>query len=751
MLSPKNYLLVLFFTLIIFNCNSGTKYQNLVDPFIGTEGDHGHFTPAASLPFGMLQLGPDTYPSSLTGDGDFAHSGYNYSDNKIRGFSHIRKSTSGGVRICDRSWLLSVLPVIGTVPLSNDSLFTGIDKKSEFASPGQYQVYLNDYNIQADLTVSPHAGFHRYCFPESNNSHIVFNLANSKANKPFLNILSSKELTGSIKTSGHLYFYAKFSKPFTSFSIYDDKIKVDGNKVNGKKILAVFDFQTKKDEIVYIKVGLSATCIEQARLNLEKEIPEWDFDGTVKQAEKQWDEIFKKIKVEGDPELQKIFYTALFHTYTHPNNVTDVNGIYPGYDKKNHVADGYIHYENYAFWDSYRTKYPLLSLIDPKAMKDIVRSIVDIYEQSADYWTFPNIDHKPHGAGFDCMGPDGYVPYLNVRNEHMLTVVLDAYTKGLLNSDLEKAYDGMRKEIMLQMPEKYDKIGYIPARPDQTCEYCYDNWCVAQMVIALGKQDDYDYFIKRSQFYHNTWDKNIEFFRAKSEKGEWLDFPESPDINREKYMYEGTPWQWRWFVPHNGPGLVNLIGGKEKFSAELDYFFNNDLYTQGNQPDVQAPFLFNSVGTPWLTQKWVRKILVEPMTQRYGTHGFFEKPFYDRIFKTTPDGYLEEMDDDYGCMAAWFVMSAMGLYQVCPGEPIYQVTAPIFDRVTLNFDENYYTGKEFTIIANNLTPENIYIQSATLNNKPFNRTFLKHDEIVCGGKLVFNMGPEPNKNWGVSE
>ena len=216
-------------------------------------------------------------------------------------------------------------------------------------------------------------------------------------------------------------------------------------------------------------------------------------------------------------------------------------------------------------------------------------------------------------------------------------------------------------------------------------------------------------------------------------------------------MYEGTPWQWRWFVPHDGPGLVNLIGGKEKFSAELDYFFNNDLYTQGNQPDVQAPFLFNSVGTPWLTQKWVRKILVEPMTQRYGTHGFFEKPFYDRIFKTTPDGYLEEMDDDYGCMAAWFVMSAMGLYQVCPGEPIYQVTAPIFDRVTLNFDENYYTGKEFTIIANNLTPENIYIQSATLNNKPFNRTFLKHDEIVCGGKLVFNMGPEPNKNWGVSE
>jgi predicted alpha-1,2-mannosidase len=332
----------------------------------------------------------------------------------------------------------------------------------------------------------------------------------------------------------------------------------------------------------------------------------------------------------------------------------------------------------------------------------------------------------------------------------MLTVVLDTYVKGLMNSDMETAYRGMRKEIMVQMPDKFEAIGYIPARPDQTCELSYDNWCVAQMAQLLNKKDDFLKFIKRASFYRNTWDNDLGFFRARAASGEWLDFPENPNINREKYSYEGTPWQWRWFVPHDVPDLIDLIGGRNKFIADLDYFFTNDLYQAGNQPDIHAPFLFNYAAAPWLTQKWVSKILTQPMTQLYGTHDFFEEPIHDRIYKATPDGYLREMDDDYGCMAAWYVMSAVGLYQVCLGKPIYQLSGPIFEKVSINLDTRYYPGREFIIEARDMSQDNIYIQSAVLNGNSYNNSWISHSDIVKGGELIFRMGPQPNKTWGIA-
>jgi len=254
--------------------------------------------------------------------------------------------------------------------------------------------------------------------------------------------------------------------------------------------------------------------------------------------------------------------------------------------------------------------------------------------------------------------------------------------------------------------------------------------------------------MKRAGFYPNTWDASIGFLRARSADGTWLDFPESPTINREKYMYEGSPWQWRWFVPHDVPGMIEMMGGKEKFVADLEYFFSNHLYQAANQPDIHAPFLFNYAGAAWLTQKWVRSLLTEPMTHLYGSHEFYSQPINDRVFKASPNGYLLEMDDDYGCMAAYFAMSAMGLYQVCPGLPVYQLTAPIFDRVAIQLDPEFYPGKKFTIRANNLSRTNIYVQSATLNGQPYDKSSITHAEIVRGGELVFEMGPQPNKNWG---
>jgi len=331
----------------------------------------------------------------------------------------------------------------------------------------------------------------------------------------------------------------------------------------------------------------------------------------------------------------------------------------------------------------------------------------------------------------------------------MLMVVADAYFKGLMKIDIKPVYPYMMKEILLQMPEKYDTIGFIPARADQTGEYSWDNWALAQVAGALGYEKDYEYLIKRSEYWRNTWDPSIRYFRAHSADGTWLDFPEDPAMNREKYTYEGSKWHWRWNVIHDVPSLIEVFGGKDEFIRELEYFFDNDLYTAGNQIDLQAPFMFNMAGSPWLAQKWVRKILTEPIVQKYGTHGFFTEPIFDRVYKSTPDGYLEEMDDDYGCMSGWYAMAAMGLYQMCPGKPVYQLTAPIFDEVTINLDQSLYNGKKFIIKAENLSTENIYIQSATINGKQFNRSDITHEEITNGGVLVYQMGSTPNKNWGI--
>jgi len=751
----KKYIcLVSIFLIVLTTLQCSTvskKYIDYVDPFICTLGDHGHLFPGAVVPFGMVKLSPDTYPSSLTGDGDWAHSGYNYADTQIRGFSHLRIGSSGGTSIYDRAWHISVLPVIGKVEIDPEKLATTIDKNSEQASPGLYQVHLSDFNIHAALTVDKHSGFHKYIFPKSQEAHIVFDMGSKdRIKESSIKIISSDEIVGSISCRGNIHFCAKFSKPFQSFSTWEKEIYPGQKEIKGKKVGAVLDFQTDDNEIIYLKVGVSAISIDQARKNLDKEIPCWDFNSTVQRAQNSWENALSNILVEGDEEYKTIFYTSLYHSLLQPSITTDVNGKYQGYDTKVHNADGYTHYDNYAFWDSYRTKYPLLSLTAPKVMKDIVLSILDIYEQSSEYWTYTNNEHKPHVGGFSCTGPSGYIPFLNCRNEHMLTAVVDAYAKDILNTKQQMAYKGARKEIMVQMPDKYEKIGYIPARPDQTCEYAYDNWCVAEMAKLENNPEDYSKFMKRASLYKNTWDSSIGFFRARKANGKWLDFPESPTENREKYMYEGTPWQWRWFVPHDVQGLIDLIDGREKFVADLDYFFKNDLYQAGNQPDLHAPFLFNYAGAPWLTQKWVRKILTEPFTQLYGTHELFEKPIHDRIFKTTPDGYLLEMDDDYGSMAAWYVLSAMGLFQVCPGQPIYQLTAPIFDRVTVKLDKAIYAGEKFIIEAKNLSSKNIYIQSATLNNVPYEKPWISHREIVSGGKLVFEMGTEPNRDWGSS-
>jgi len=720
-----------------------------VNPFICSEGDHGQWDPSATVPFGLIKLGPDSYPGGML-NGNYAHSGYNYADTMVYGFSHFHKGSSGGTEPGNRSNRLSIIP-FSHEPADSFLLnpLAVIDKKSEKASPGYYAVQLKQDGIYAELTATAHVGLHQYTFLKGEPARLFLNEGN-KGRSAYISLhkVDNRHMKGFLATFAGVYFVVEFSEPVVSWSAWDGKeLKQGASSIEKQKGGLICDFGDLKGKPLLVKVGVSLTSLEAAKANLKSECAEWNFKKIRQKASDLWNDKLALIDVDGNDEYKTIFYTALFHTCFLPEALTDVTGTYPGLDQKVHQSKGYIHYDNYAFWDSFRTKYPLYSLYLPGVYRDIVKSLRDLNEQADSCSFFPEGSHLPHKSGYLLEGKNGYQPYNTCRHEHMLMVLTDAYFKNIYDIDVRTVYPYMKREALAQMPEKYDTIGFIPARPDQTGEYAWDNWCVAQVAKAIGNNADYTYFMKRSEFWRNTWDPSIKFFRARAADGTWLDFPSDPTVNREKYTYEGTKWQYRWNILHDVPSLIEVFGGKEEFVKYLEYFFDNNLYTAGNQPDLQAPFMFNPAGAPWLSQKWVHKILAEPIVQRYGTHDFFPKSVFGRVYKTTPDGYLDEMDDDYGCMAAWYAMSAMGLYQICPGNPVYQITSPVFNRITIHLDQKIYPGKSFIIKANNLSKDNYYIQSATLNGKPFNRSWIKHEEIVKGGELIFEMGPEPNHNW----
>jgi len=750
MMERKNYLLFLWILLIVSACSQKEPVE-YVDPFICTQGDHGQWLPAASVPYGMIKLCSDTYPGSLTADGDFAHSGYDYSDKQLRGISHFHLPSSGGTRIGDRAGFFTVIPLCD-VPA--DTFFNypvlDFDKKREKATAGYYSTFLSRENILVELTALVHTGYHRYSFPKDQVSRLYISSRPGQSTGISFNIVSSEIIEGVLHILGGIYFIMEFNSPFKNTEIWNGSQLIGNtepvNQVNNSLFV---DFGELKGKPLEIRVGISLTGMEGARKNLNTECPDWNFNKTKDQASDLWNQTLSRIEVKGGSKEDKtIFYTALFHTCFMPCELSDVDGKYLGLDREVHQADGYKHYSNYAFWDSFRTKYPLYSLFQPEVYRDIVKSLRDINLQADNFAPFPNSIHGPTNKAYSPRGKDGFQAFFTCRHEHMLMVLVDAYFKGLYDIPAETVYPIIRQEALLQLPERYDSMGYIPARPDRTGECCWDNWCVAQMADALGYKDDYAYFMKRSEYWRNTWDPSLRFFRARDADGTWLDFPEDPTINREKYTYEGTKWQWRWNVLHDVPGMIDAFGGNEAFVKELEYFFENGLYNAGNQIDLQAPFLFNSAGAPWLTQKWVKRILTEPVLQRYGTHELLPEPVFERIYKATPDGYLEEMDDDYGCMAGWYAMSAMGLYQLCPGDPVYQVTAPVFDKVIIHLDKSIYGGGKFVIRTKNLDSKNIYIQSAELNGQPYNNSWLSHKDIASGGELVFEMGPDPGTEWG---
>jgi predicted alpha-1,2-mannosidase len=736
-----------------------SKPVDYVNPFIGTDF-HGHTFPGAALPGGLVQVGPDTD----THGWDWC-SGYHYSDHSIMGFSHLHRSGMGAgdwgdILLMPATGKLKIVP--GSKEKPGEGYRSEFSHQDEQASPGYYAVKLKDYGIKAELTVSERTGFHQYTFPKSETSHILIDMQHGigdKCTDAQIKVVNDTEIEGHRVSDGfvdnqNVYFFARFSKQFKSFGTWSEKTIQPGNKeASGKQVGAYADFVTSDNEMIQVKVGISYTSMEEARLNLEKEIPGWNFDQIKTNAAQKWNNALGKIDVtmgKGYPEpaaKQKLitFYTALYHSLLFPSAFCDADGSYMGLDNKVHRATEYTYRSDFSLWDTFRAEMPLLTLVDPERSNDAVKTMIAQYEQGG--W-MPTPQQFGNSYTNDMIG------------DHPVDVILDAYQKGIRNFDVEKAYEAVRKNAMETPPsdcrsegrpglELYKKLGYVPydeirESVSKTLEYAYNDWCVAQLAKALGKTSDYDMFMKRAANYKNIIDEKTGFARPKKSDGSWLS-PFDPTFvghGKDRHYTEANAWQYTWFVPHDVQGLVNLEGGQKRFIERLDSLFtaNSEIhsgvsditgligqYAHGNEPGHHTAYLFTYAGAPWKTQNIVRKVT-------------------DSLYTSGPDGLCG--NEDMGQMSAWYVLSTMGIYQVAPGQNIWVIGSPEFSKVILHLDKTFYSAGEFIIETKNNSKKNKYIQSASLNGKPLNKPWFDQDVIAKGGSLVFEMGPNPNKNWG---
>ncbi len=644
----------------------------------------------------------------------------------------------------------------------------------EKAEPGYYAVNLKDYKIKAELTATIRAGFHRYTFPETKNAHIIFDVTHSitPGRDAYVRILNGKQIEGYV--TGDMqdnysrpltcYFFAEFNKSFSSYGTWNgDSIYNNQNEMAGKNGVGAFaNFITKADEQILIKVGISFVSTEGAKKNLEAEIPHWDFDRTRKEAEKSWEKKLSKVMVKGGTKEQKTsLYTSIYHALMFPRTFSDVDGqYYSHFDNKIHRSEDNPYYVDFSLWDTYRAEHPLLTYLEPEKQNEMIRTFLKMYDQGGRLPLY--VSYKNY--------------YMKVMiGDHATSVITDSYMKGIRDFDVEKAYEAMRKNAMVPGEKEssrtgldyYISLGYIPADKVResvsvTMEYAYDDWCLAQMAKALGKDKDYHLFSERALNYKNLYDQSTGFMRPRMADGSWLKMcNETPEIIRtEDHQYyscfdplwvgvspnrhytESNAWQYFWHVPHDIQGLIDLAGGKKKFLNKLDTLFTMTpeesgpkyaplyskigQYVHGNEPVHHVAYLYDYAGEPWKTQKWIHRIMKEK-------------------YLAAPDGLCG--NDDMGQMSAWYIFSAMGFYPVAPGQNAYAIGTPLFEEFTLNLNE-FYGNKKFTVKANGISPENFYIQSSTLNGKEYNKPWISHDDIVKGGTLIFEMGPEPNKNWG---
>ncbi|SFD57929.1 GH92 family glycosyl hydrolase [Flavobacterium phragmitis] len=714
---------------------------NYVDPFIGT-GGHGHTYPGATVPFGMLQVSPDNGISSW----DWC-SGYHYSDSIVSGFSHLHLSGTGIGDLADILFMPTNKKLDLTAKAASRDFLPYKSKYShvnEKAVPGYYQVFLEDPKINVELTSTQRTAYHKYTYNTNDTQSVVVDLGFAinwdKALKTAIKIEDANTISGYRYSTGwaknqKVYFVAKFSKPITESIITADKKVVSGSNAEGENTALQLFFDSKNSKELGVKVALSSVSVENAKGNLDAESQ--NFEKAKSDATLDWNKALSKITVETPIDsLKTIFYTALYHAQVAPVMYSDKNGQFRREDDKIITAKDYTAYSTLSLWDAFRAENPLLTILEPTKVSDLVNSMLAYYETKKilPVWTL----------------------YANETNTmtgyHSIPVIVDAYMKGIKGFDAEKAFEAMKATMM--QDERglnfYKKYGYIPYNLlDEsvtiTLEYAYDDWCVAQMAKALGKQADYEFFSKRSKAYEYLFDAKSGFMRGKSEDGKSWNEPFDPkhSNHREHTDYtEGNAWQHSWFVPHSVDDFIKLHGGNDIFTKRLEQLFtesseitgNNvsaDIsgligqYAHGNEPSHHIAYMFNHAKQPWRTQYWVRHIL-------------------DTQYNTTANGLSG--NEDCGQMSAWYVFSSMGLYPMNPASGEYEIGSPIFEKSTLNLPN----GKTFVIEAENVSDKNFYIQSATLNGKAFTKTAISHQEILKGGVLHFVMGAQPNQNWGLN-
>ena len=727
-----------------------------VDCLLGTGSSRWMLFPGAAMPFGMVKLSPDNQRQSWK-------AGYEYTIHNIAGFSHIHSWTMGGLLTMPATGPLKIAP--GPERDPDAGYRSRFRHETEIAKPGYYAVTLDDYGIRAELTASTRAGFQRYTFPKSDSARVLFDLKiETEYGYELLDAeirrVSDTEIEGYAKQRGGrgagwneytVHFVARLNKPFRSMGGWvNGRVLRDVRRIHGKGDVGCFlSFSTREGEKILLKTGISLVSVDQARLNLDTELSRfgWGFDAARAAARDVWNRLLGAIEVEGGSETDKVkFYSNMYRAYCARTIWSDVNGKYvdmcervrqlPDPDSPVYGCD--------AFWNTFWNLNQLWILVHPRTAEKWVRSLLEIYDK----------------GGWLPKGPTG-IEYSSIMvASHEIALIVAAYQAGIRGFDAAKAYEAIRKiqttpgrphpgggYVGNRQLASYMKLGYVPDEKgpvSNTLEYAYDDWCAAQLAKALGKEDDCRYFLKRSLNYRNVFDPLVGFVRRRRADGRWVrGF--SPFDGRG--FVEGNSWQYTWFVPHDVGGLIRLLGPtmfNDRLNAGLERSRGNRFnaagdrmadypINHGNQPNMQAAWLFNYSGKPWLTQKWVREIL-------------------DVYYGSGPiDGYPG--DEDQGQMGAWFVMSAMGLFQMdggCAVHPVYEISSPLFERVTIRLDRRYYPGKRLVIEAPGVSRENRYIQRASWNGKPLDRPWIPQAELVKGGRLLLEVGSRPNPAWGGS-
>ncbi len=764
-MKPLRLALFLFIGIGIISCNKKTEKlpADYINPFTGASTSMkigrslhglGKTFPGAATPFGMIQLSPDT----RTG-GDNAP-GYSWHHSTIEGFSFMHLSGTGWYGEFGNFLVMPTTGKLHTNKGSDENPESGYrskySHKNEEAKAGYYKVLLEDYSVTTELTAAPRAGILRFTFPGNKQSRIQIDLARRIAGtstEQNIKVVNDSTISGWMKCppegggwgngAGNVnytvYFYCRFSKPLTNFGIWSASIPENQIRKNtevasdayqkiiseaqvfkmkkemtGKHLGFYSEFQTKKNEVVLLKTGLSFVSEKNAKENLQHDIPGWNFDAIRKQAFNRWNNALSRIKVEGGTDAEKeIFYTAMYHTMIDPRIYSDQNGQYMGADNKIHKTKNYTQRTVFSGWDVFRSLFPLFTIIRPDVVNDEINSMLQLAELSK----------------------RKYLPRWEIMNSYSgcmignpaVSVIADAYEKGIRNYDIEKAF-----QYALNTVNKFgnNEQGFSPGSISETLEYAYSDWCMGRFAESLGKDSIARIYDKKSESFKTIWDNDVKWFRAKNSDGSWLNW-QGKKVHGQGCV-ESNPYQQGWFVPHNIEGLTTLMG-KESFIKQLTTFFDsipsdflwNDYYNHANEPVHHVPFLFNEIGLPHLTQKWTRAIC-------------------KGAYNTGVMGYVG--NEDEGQMSAWYVLASIGIHPVNPGDNKYQITSPVFSKIEITLDSEYYTGKKFTILAHNNSEENIYIQSVKLNGKTLNRYWISHKEITSGGTLELQMGNRPLLN-----